>query len=127
MFSQAIYIRKSSFRGINSFCPADHVPKFRAHLLMAGGLFPPCPICNRQIRGKWKGLASLFYAKSKGIYTGLSMLSRTNLKYIIALSADTMRTVLSWLHRWEKRALRKLPKNFLICMLHSKPSQHGNF
>ena len=77
---------------------------------MAGGLFHSCPICNGKIGGRWKGLACLFYAKSQGICTGLGAFLRTSLKYIIVLSADTLRIVLSRPHRWRKRALRKLLK-----------------
>lgn len=92
---------------------------------MAGGLLPSRPICNRKIRGGWKGLASLLYAKSKGICTGLGEFLRTSLKYIIALSADTVRTVLSRPHRWGKRVLGKLLRN-LFYKVHSEHSHCGN-
>lgn len=72
-------------------------------MFMAGSFFLSCPICNRKIRGKWKGLASLLYEKSKSICTGLGAFLRTSLKYIIALSADTMTIMLSRLHRWKKK------------------------
>lgn len=84
------------------------------------------PVCNRKIRSRWKGLASLLYAKDKGIFTGLGAFLRTNLKYIIAVPADTLRTVLSSHTSIEKKYSENCFKDLLfkIC---SKSSPCENF
>lgn len=92
---------------------------------MAEGLLPTCPICNRKIRRRWKGLASLLFAKDKGIFTGLGAFLRTNLKYIIALPADTQRIVLSTHTGVEKNYSRNCFKD-LFCKLHSNSSPREN-
>lgn len=92
---------------------------------MAEGLLPTCPICNRKIRRRWKGLASLLFAKDKGIFTGLGAFLRTNLKYIIALPADTQRIVLSTHTGVEKKYSGNCFKD-LFCKLHSNSSPREN-
>lgn len=92
---------------------------------MAEGLLPNCPICNRKIRRRWKGLASLLFAKDKGIFTGLGAFLRTNLKYIIALPADTQRIVLSTHTGVQKKYSGNCFKD-LFCKLHSNSSPREN-